>query len=531
MTDILNGTDEGMTPRPALHAVPGLAAAPSALQVETPTSADLEPADREIASDDPSDADLPLNVRQWTGEDFAKVYVRFRPALSRHARRWLQDPTDVDEVVQEAFLFLFLSMPELDSEIGALRYLKWKTRLLSLDLIRARSRRPVVGIDETAAASLADSTPGASDRVEIAEDAAIVRAAMAQLSPRHRQALLMAEFEEKSAKEIGEALDLDENAARQLLHRARKALRVALVGQLPADATSTEIFSVVVRRAADASKKAGKVALALLLVVSGIGFAMNRTDGSVKEIAGPAPVTSPSASPSASASAEPSARASVSATASAAAVSTPASVATASSIPAPVVTDDFQSRLDSTIRMFGRVSDSLDQIRINLGPVAWPGVDANGVPTGVTVSDGTSLGQALVLNQTSEIMLDGRIVTTSDVMTVSNGIDLMLSQSITRHLDGRIEYSMSPSVKINGVYRDLKVTSKAVSSRDLGSSQVLLEIWALVDTSALSATFTAPSLGGRELTSAPEAIGIRIHTTAIGQPIFAQSIYLVEVTK
>jgi RNA polymerase sigma factor (sigma-70 family) len=522
MADVQHGTGEGSMPRPVLRSVSIDDLRPRIPRVPHPLV------------DDPTFSDLPLNVRQWSGEDFAHVYVRFRPALTSHARRWLQDPTDVDEVVQEAFLFLFLSMPELDSEIGVLRFLKWKTRLLCLDLIRARSRRALVGIDDATAAGLTDVSPAASEQVELAEDAAIVRAAMARLSPRHRQALLMAEFEEKSAKEIGEALDLEENAARQLLHRARKALRVALLGQLPADTNSTEIFSVVVRRATDASKKAGTVALTLLLVVTGIGLLVHRGDGSVAEVAGPAPVTSASAAPHVSASAEPSG---ASPTARATATPTLPVVMTSplatplTSVGAVTDLDDFQDRLDSTIRMFARVSDSLEQMRSDIGPITWPGVDVNGVPTGITVSDGVSIGEALLLNQNSKILLDGRIITTSDVMTVSNGIDVMLSQRITRYLDGRVEYAMNPSVKINGVYRDLAITSQSVTRRELGSAQIVLEIWALIDTKELDSTFIAPSMGGRELASAPEAIGIRIHTSAIGQPIYAQSIYLVEVTR
>jgi RNA polymerase sigma factor (sigma-70 family) len=469
----------------------------------------------------------------------AELLFEHRSSLEARAARILKDPIEAADVVQEAFFKFMVAAPDLADEIQALAYLRTTVTNLSISVLRKKQVRPTLtaidesNVDDEFQRAIAFDVDN-DDALIRAEDAAIVRLALSKLSAGQRQALVMRDVTGLEIEEIAREFGVKPGNARVIVHRAREAFRRALettIVDAERGLTAADMLSVSVQKAAKASKTIGKAALALLLVVSGIGFAMNRTDGSVKEIAGPVPVTSPSASPSASASAEPSARASVSVSASAAAVSTPDAVAIASSIPAPVVTDDFQSRLDSTIRMFGRVSDSLDQIRQDLGPVAWPGVDANGVPTGVTVSDGTSLGQALVLNQSSEIMLDGRIVKKSDVMTVSNGIDLMLSQSITRHLDGRIEYSMSPSVKINGVYRDLKVTSKSVSSRELGSSQILLEIWALIDTSALSATFTAPSLGGRELTSAPEAIGIRIHTTAIGQPIFAQSIYLVEVTK
>ena len=54
--------------------------------------------------------------------DFASLYIRHRASFGLHARRFLSDPRDVDEVLQEAFLRLFLAMPELETELQALAY-------------------------------------------------------------------------------------------------------------------------------------------------------------------------------------------------------------------------------------------------------------------------------------------------------------------------------------------------------------------------------------------------------------------------
>ena len=61
-----------------------------------------------------ADTLTPAVLRDWTAKDFASIYVRFRPHLERHARRFLVSPSQVEEVVQDAFLYLMTSLPELD---------------------------------------------------------------------------------------------------------------------------------------------------------------------------------------------------------------------------------------------------------------------------------------------------------------------------------------------------------------------------------------------------------------------------------
>ncbi|MTA90351.1 MAG: hypothetical protein F2536_05520, partial [Actinobacteria bacterium] len=60
-----------------------------------------------------ADTLTPAVLKDWTAADFASIYVRFRPHLERHARRFLVNPSQVEEVVQDAFLYLMTTLPEL----------------------------------------------------------------------------------------------------------------------------------------------------------------------------------------------------------------------------------------------------------------------------------------------------------------------------------------------------------------------------------------------------------------------------------
>ncbi len=250
-----------------------------------------------------------VKLAEWTAQDFSSIYVRFRPHLERHARRFLSNPSQVDEVVQDAFLYLMVSLPELDSEIGVLRFLKWKTRLLALDVIRASGKAYINSIDDVPEPEAA--TPEVSSHLEQQDDAAVVKLALSKLNPRHREVLIASMYEEKSTEQIAAQVGLSENATRQLIFRARSAFKKALIGDTDTTGMSAAaILSVAARKAASEGKKVGAAALTLIaLVVMSLTFgpALNRNpDNMATPLIEPSQSAEPTPSSSASASPTPS---------------------------------------------------------------------------------------------------------------------------------------------------------------------------------------------------------------------------------
>lgn len=213
------------------------------------------------------------NLRTWTAQDFSNIYVRFHPHLMRHAKRFLTNHAQAEEVVQDAFLYLMTSLPEIDSEIGVLKLLKWKVRMLALDVISAEGK---VSFSPVETVELADSVE-LSDTLVRADDAAIVSMALAKLSPRQREAIISSIYEEKPTSDVAAQLGLSENATRQLLLRAKSAFKRALVGEAETAGLSvSEILSVAARKAAgDATKYLGAASAIILVFAIGIGLIPN----------------------------------------------------------------------------------------------------------------------------------------------------------------------------------------------------------------------------------------------------------------
>ena len=244
-----------------------------------------------------ADSLTPAVLKDWSAADFASIYVRFRPHLERHAKRFLVNPSQVEEVVQDAFLYLMTTLPELDSELGVLKFLKWKTRLLALDVIRANSRASFAPIDEQPEIAATDEEIGID--LERADDAAIVALALAKLQPRHREALIATLYEEKASEVVAAQMGLNENAFRQLLFRARSAFKKALVGEAEtAGLRASEILSIAARKAAKESGKYISAAGAFLLVLAiSVGVLPNLSQPAQEQISAPSPsATSPEVS-------------------------------------------------------------------------------------------------------------------------------------------------------------------------------------------------------------------------------------------
>ncbi len=210
----------------------------------------------------------PARALHCDPHDFAGLYIRHRAAFTLHARRHLRDARDADDVVQEAFLRLFLALPELDTELQALAYCRRTITNLCIDRYRAQARRPnVVDIGSIPLEELPDEDHG--DPVVRAEDAALVREALSMLSPMHRAALVKREIEEKSLPVIAEELQVPEESVKHLLFRARRALRRLLVGtSLDPGADGRDGLALLTR--------AGSAGVAcFLLLVLGLGSGPN----------------------------------------------------------------------------------------------------------------------------------------------------------------------------------------------------------------------------------------------------------------
>jgi RNA polymerase sigma factor (sigma-70 family) len=243
-------------------------------------------------------------TNDWTVADLASLYSDYRASLVSQARRMLRSDSEANEVVQEAFIKFILAAPELDTKERALAYMRATINNLSLNVIRARGSRPnLVALDsDTSADRLAEiafeNYIPADVSISAAEDAAIIKMALAKLSPAERAALVMWEMEGRSTSEIAAELGIKETAVRHTVSRARASLRRVL-SELIVDQdrglTALDMLSTSYKKAAELAQKSSKVALSFILVATAfLGFnSLTGNEGAVQfsELAISAPTT------------------------------------------------------------------------------------------------------------------------------------------------------------------------------------------------------------------------------------------------
>lgn len=183
-------------------------------------------ADSDRQADGLTDSEL---IARWkAGDQLAATSLveRHADALGRFAAAsglmGVADRGDIDELVQDTFVRAFGSLDGFRGDSSFRTWLISIERRLMLDRRRAERRRPAASeLREDAAATGYD----ALDTLVADEAAARIRDSLARLTPTQREVFALRVNEGLSYKEIAQAVDTTEGAARVHYHNAVRAIK------------------------------------------------------------------------------------------------------------------------------------------------------------------------------------------------------------------------------------------------------------------------------------------------------------------
>ncbi len=149
----------------------------------------------------------------------------------RTAYRIVQNEQDAEDIMQETFVSVYKKVADFrgDSKLSS-----WLYRIASnaaLDLVRAKKRTSDKDIDLTTPIEEPDTEPLdlPDENATLPEDALLqaesldkVKAALAEMPPKLREAYLLYMLEGYSMSEIAEMLEIKLSAAKVRVHRARQ---------------------------------------------------------------------------------------------------------------------------------------------------------------------------------------------------------------------------------------------------------------------------------------------------------------------
>ncbi|MEM9557017.1 MAG: sigma-70 family RNA polymerase sigma factor [Acidobacteriota bacterium] len=185
-----------------------------------------------------SDADLVRRARRGDSAAAEELAQRHRRPAYFFALQLLGNRDDALDVVQDALLRFFTKLDRFDARRPVRPWLFRIVRNRVVDLHRRRQVRKHDSIE--AAADDEDSAP----LVLVDEDVDIEGSArhkelqqrlwhaLHQLSPAHREILVLRDYQDLAYSEIAETLDIPLGTVMSRLHGARKNLRSVLVDDL-----------------------------------------------------------------------------------------------------------------------------------------------------------------------------------------------------------------------------------------------------------------------------------------------------------
>jgi RNA polymerase sigma-70 factor (ECF subfamily) len=180
--------------------------------------------------------DEALAERARAGNDsaFGALVERYQERVYRLALRLSSNPSDAEEVLQEAFLHAWR---KIDTFRGDARFGTWLYRIATNTALmrkRAARRRPAESLeallpqfDESGLLADLDyqRSARADELLERAELAQRAREALDLLDENYRAVFVLRDLEEMSTEEAARVLEITPEAVRQRLHRARLMIR------------------------------------------------------------------------------------------------------------------------------------------------------------------------------------------------------------------------------------------------------------------------------------------------------------------
>ena len=183
-----------------------------------------------------TDVELLARLRDGDEHAFVMLVERYQPSMVRLARSMVPSPAVAEEVVQDTWMGVVRGLERFE---GRSSFKTWLFRILAN---RARTagwheQRQTRGnrgraVDPSRFAAggqwaepVEPWVEESDDRMDAAEWAPVLRAALEELPQRQRQVVLLRDLEGLSGSEVCAVLDISAGNQRILLHRARNHLR------------------------------------------------------------------------------------------------------------------------------------------------------------------------------------------------------------------------------------------------------------------------------------------------------------------
>jgi RNA polymerase sigma-70 factor (ECF subfamily) len=183
-----------------------------------------------------TDEKLVRLAKQGDTRAFGKLMLRYQNKIYRLSRRMTETDEDAEDVLQDAFIKAFRKLSTFKERS---KFSTWLYRItVNIALMKLRRRKlstvslsePVETEDSTIQRDIENGSPDPLEKLVGMESAEILDKAIAGLRPNYRAVFVLRHVEGLSTRETANVLNIDVPAVKSRLHRARRELKVRLLG-------------------------------------------------------------------------------------------------------------------------------------------------------------------------------------------------------------------------------------------------------------------------------------------------------------
>lgn len=168
-----------------------------------------------------SDEELIIRVREGDNLAFEALVNRYRNSAVLFAYGYLSDFHVAEEVVQDAFVKLYLSIDKYDCKKASLKtYLFTIIKRLCIDNIR-KKRLDVVPLEDNINL-FNDNIP--EEIVISKEECEIILRNIQKLNDNYKKAIILRDYDDMSYEEIAHIMNKSLSSVKSYIHRGRKKL-------------------------------------------------------------------------------------------------------------------------------------------------------------------------------------------------------------------------------------------------------------------------------------------------------------------
>lgn len=193
-----------------------------------------------LATSSLSDSEVVRRVRAGESALFEILMRRHNRRLYRVARSVVRDETEVEDVMQQAYINAFTHLDQFEERA---QFSTWMTRItlneafarrrkLQQSVAVAEERRSIGSERERSMDTMTSTRPDPERETYAAELRAILEHAVDALPDAYRTVFVLRDVEGLSTAEAGDGLGLGEEAVKTRLHRARAMLRRSIAAHV-----------------------------------------------------------------------------------------------------------------------------------------------------------------------------------------------------------------------------------------------------------------------------------------------------------